>query len=50
MSDYSLRVKLKDFEFEAHATNPDEVRSMIDDCTKKYLSSYTEWNKTKLKA
>lgn len=48
MADYVLRVKVKEFEFEAHATTPNEVRSMIDDCTAKFLVAYGAYQKKKL--
>jgi len=48
MADFVLRVKVKDFEFEAHANSPNEVRSMIDDCTEKYLAQYGAWQEKKL--
>jgi len=50
MTDFVLRVKVKDFEFEAHADSAEEVRSLVDDCTEKYLSQYNAWQEKKLKS
>ena len=49
MADFVLRVKVKDYEFEAHANSVEEVRSLIDDCTEKYLGQFGAWQEKKLK-
>ena len=40
MGDYSLRIKLEDREFEAHAPDPGTVAKMINQATRKFTGGH----------